>query len=307
MGLGIRTTIRRQFRKIRLASWLVQTRPNPEREAILLSHALDKGMIVPEPRRDFGREKAQKLLKVLEKLTETGKASSYAFQEGLAVLKAYCDFQRQKGTEIPEIAEETEALYREYSPSLGGGYEVLSKETLDKGLEMDFAAFTKSRHSMRTFSKDPISREEILKAVRIAKTCPSACNRQPWKFYTSQSGETNRAIRQAIPPQPLLEGIPYFGVVTVDKTLFGDLETCQEYINGGIFLGFLSLAFHSLGIGSCIFQYQLFSKTEPELRQALQIPEEERIIAAVGFGKHPEEARCIRAERRPDDEIAVFR
>ena len=289
---------RRMIRRVRLAG-MIQLKPNPEREVLVLCHALEKGMGVPNPRKGFGQEKAGKLAQVLRGMADAGKADTYAFREGLAVLAAYCEARQQEGTAIPETARDTQALLEKYPVSLQGGFSTVAGEVLNKGQEMDFAAFLESRHSMRTYSQEPVTKEEILRAVYLAKRCPSACNRQPWKFYSAQNREISGAVRKAIPPQPFLEGIPYFGVITVDRTLFGEQETHQWYINGGIFLGFLS--------GSCIFQYQLFSKTEPELRVALKLPADEAIIAAVGFGKYPEEAKCLRAERRPDEDIAVFR
>ena len=297
--------IRRSLRRCRLAAGAIQTKANPERDALLLCHALEKGMGVPDPRKGFGREKAQRLVGTLKQLETSGKSSSFAFREGLAVLKAYCDFQQQAGTPAPEIAKEADALAEIYGLSCRGGCETVRGEALKKGSEFDFAAFAGSRHSMRAYSDEVVTKEEILEAVRMAKQCPSACNRQPWKFRYSLEPGICRAIMKAVPPQPFLEAIPYFGVVTVDKTLFGENETNQWYVNGGIFLGYLSLAFHSLGIGSCCFQYEMFSKTELGLRNTLGIPEDEVIIAVLGYGKYPEEAKCILAERRPESEIAI--
>lgn len=307
MKFGIKDRLLRQIHKIKLAQTSIQIKANNERDALLLCHALEKGMGMPNPRKGFGQEKARQLLHVLKILMASGRNDTYAFQEGLSVLEAYCNFQRGEDIAFTEVSQEVHQLYADCHHLFRGGYVVVNRTKLDKGKELDFKSFTESRHSMRTYSQDPVTREEILSAIHLAKRCPSACNRQPWKFYYSFKQDKIDAIRQALPVQPFLDSIPFFGVVTVNKTLFAEIETNQWYINGGIFLGFLELAFHSLGIGSCIFQYTMFSKSERQLRIAIQIPDEDVIVAVMGYGKYPDNAKCIIADRREDDDIAILR
>ena len=165
----------------------------------------------------------------------------------------------------------------------------------------------KSRHSMRTYSSDPISNEEILKAIELAKRAPSACNRQPWHIYYSFNNEKIDVIRNAVPPQTFLHDTPYFCVIAVDKSLFGAAEINQWFINGGIFTSFFILALHHLGIGSVVLQYTMFNDTEARLRKALEIKDKDEIIAVIGYGKYPDKAKCICAQRRPNEEIAKLR
>lgn len=52
---------------------------------------------------------------------------------------------------------------------------------------MDFIDICRIRESVRGYRPDPVEKEKldyILEAVRLA---PSACNRQPWKFYILKS------------------------------------------------------------------------------------------------------------------------
>lgn len=53
------------------------------------------------------------------------------------------------------------------------------------GTSIDFSSFVKSHHSMRTYLDEPITNEEIIQAIELAKAAPSACNRQPWHVYYS--------------------------------------------------------------------------------------------------------------------------
>ena len=49
-----------------------------------------------------------------------------------------------------------------------------------------------SRMSIRAFTKEPVSREMILKLLNLSARAPSGTNTQPWKAYVLQ-GEIGRA------------------------------------------------------------------------------------------------------------------
>jgi iodotyrosine deiodinase len=51
------------------------------------------------------------------------------------------------------------------------------------------------RRSVRYFSADPVPRELIEIAIRIASTAPSGAHRQPWKFVAVSDPEVKRRIR----------------------------------------------------------------------------------------------------------------
>ena len=86
-------------------------------------------------------------------------------------------------------------------------------------------------------------------------------------------------------------------IVTSSKSYFGLFEYNQWYVNGGIFLGYLRLAFHSHNLGSCIFQWGLRAP-EKELRELCQIPYCESIVAIVGFCYYAAETTVIQAQRK---------
>jgi nitroreductase len=61
-------------------------------------------------------------------------------------------------------------------------------------------AFTKTmrtRHTIRSFSSEPVPRALIEEAVKTAGTAPSGANHQPWFFAVVESAEMKRRIREA--------------------------------------------------------------------------------------------------------------
>lgn len=299
--------LKRAAAALKYAKTVYKVQPKNELSALLLCHALEKGMGIPNVKRGYGKEKTEKLIGILKEMASNGATESYTFKESLAILKAYFKYQESEGVDISVLKSKAEPLLMKYCTEYKGGYSVLKKEDFYKGAEFDFDTFVHSRHSIRTYSQETVTKEELLKVISLAKYAPSACNREPWKFYTSLSKEKCKKIAAFVPAQSFLNGIPYFGIITVDKELFNASEINQWYVNGGIFLGYLSAAFHSQKLGSCIFQLPILSPNTIKLKYELSIPENEEVIAALGFGKFADEAKCICADRRPDDEIAVIR
>lgn len=54
-----------------------------------------------------------------------------------------------------------------------------------------------ARRTVRHFSSEPVPREAIETAIRIAGTAPSGAHRQPWTFVAISDPETKERIRQA--------------------------------------------------------------------------------------------------------------
>ena len=279
---------------------------DPATKVLLLAHALEKGMCMREVKMGFGLEKARSLVDLLMQMKRTSDTERYAYAEGVAVLQAYVDFQSALKIDVSSIEKFLDELRAPISRMPAAGVKVLKREQLKPSVGCDFESFVKSRHSIRHFDAQKIEKAQIEKAIQIAGCCPSACNRQPNKVYFSMDDAVNRALGDLVPGNKgFSEDIPYYCVVATDRQYFKGEELFQWFINGGIFLGNFILALHSLGIGSCIFQWPAFSSRESELKRILRISESEAIIAVVGYGMYPEQEKCLCAERKSLKEISV--
>lgn len=54
---------------------------------------------------------------------------------------------------------------------------------------MDFTTLCNTRASVREYEKTPIEEEKLSAVLEAARLAPSACNKQPWKFYVLKSAE----------------------------------------------------------------------------------------------------------------------
>lgn len=87
-------------------------------------------------------------------------------------------------------------------------------EMLDRGRAL--LASLRTRRSVRTFSPDPVPRECVELAIRVAGSAPSGANRQPWHFAAVSDPEVKRAIRIAAEAE---ERAFYEGGTTPDEWL----------------------------------------------------------------------------------------
>ena len=147
----------------------------------------------------------------------------------------------------------------------------------------------------------------ICDIVRDALYCPSACNRQPFKVYFSEDKEKIAKIIKLGADGFLAAGIYDCLIITCDKALqnLGEIDD-QEYVNGGIFLGYLVMSVHAHGLGSCLFQCLRSSVAKQDkIRRTFGISESEAIVCCMGIGELEDSVNCACSQRRPVETVAI--
>ena len=61
---------------------------------------------------------------------------------------------------------------------------------------MAFKELATRRFSVRKYTNEPVSKEDIEYIMDCVRLAPSACNRQPWKFLLLTSDNAKEKIRQ---------------------------------------------------------------------------------------------------------------
>ena len=61
---------------------------------------------------------------------------------------------------------------------------------------MTFKELATKRFSVRKYTDEPVSKEDIEYIMDCVRLAPSACNRQPWKFLLLTSDDAKEKIRQ---------------------------------------------------------------------------------------------------------------
>lgn len=191
----------------------------------------------------------------------------------------------------------------------------------------------RTRRTVRHFSTDPVPREAIEDAIRIAGTAPSGAHRQPWYFVAIADPEAKARLREAAEREerefyerratpewldalaPLgtdfekshLTDAPWVIVVFRRDYELGPDGTKLKgyYLNEsvGIAVGFLIAALHRAGLAT------LTHTPAPMtfLRELCGRPESEKPYVILPVGYPADDCVVPDLERKPFDQIAVLR
>jgi len=193
----------------------------------------------------------------------------------------------------------------------------------------------RSRRSVRRFRTDPVSRDDIIRVLDLARLSPSAANSQPWEFVVvedpamrqkvarsaatlfAQGRRHDPSFNWSISVQPFLAQAPVLIVVLGDRRM---IEAYPSLLRGNVLLRQslaisvygLQLAAASLGLATAWGTLQ-GGRPEEEIRELLGVPAAFTIdhIVPLGYADEIEGARAAalgparsRARvRRPLDRI----
>jgi len=144
-----------------------------------------------------------------------------------------------------------------------------------------------TRRSVREFTAQPVSSEQVEQMLCAAMHAPSACNQQPWHFIVVDSREQLNALAGLHPHAKMLLQAPLAIIVCADLTL----ETCPGnwVIDCSAAMENLLLAAHALGLGSVWVGIHPVEERVKEISQFLGLPSYAvpLCLAAVGYPAIP--------------------
>jgi len=162
---------------------------------------------------------------------------------------------------------------------------------------LDVFEAIKKRRSIRAFTGEDVSKEEVEKLLEAATHAPSAGNIQPWEFIVIRDLRTKRKLSIAALDQSFIEEAPVVIVVCANEmrsgrgygsrgaTLYCLQDTAAAIQN-------MLLAAYALGLGTC----WVGAFHEEDARKTLNIPMGVRPIAMIPVG-HPAEKPEPRSRR----------
>lgn len=282
-----------------------------EKQIKLLAHSIEKGMVIKNSKKGFGKVKAERLLSKMEDyILVEGEAlrSSFAFTEGTRVLEKYIAFSEKNDVDINDIKKAYLKLSIHETAKTQNNCtweSVLDEISFEQKLWDDYTRLIRTRHSIRQFSTS-VPENILDEVIKITAYSPSACNRQPCKIYYTMDSTKIDIIRHSVMGNKGFEDdIPNYAVITCNRLDFSSNELFQDYVNGGIFLSFFIMSLHAKGIGTCIFQSTLFNKNETKIREITNMNKSDTIIAIVGFGYPDRNSKYLELSRKPLKELGI--
>lgn len=158
----------------------------------------------------------------------------------------------------------------------------------------------RQRRSIRNFTGQPVSREQIEAVLEAGRFAPSGLNNQPWRFLVVQPGD---------PRQETLAGhTKYAGIVRRCQALFCVFLDRDVVYNRtkdlqgiGACLQNMLLAVHALGLGG-VWLGEIINQ-EPGVTRALGLDEHALELMAVLAVGHP--AQHGSSDRKPLAELML--
>ncbi len=151
------------------------------------------------------------------------------------------------------------------------------------------------RRSVREFSEDPVTDEQVEAMLKAAMAAPSAQDLQPWHFVVVRKRKTLDKLAEVHKYAYMLEKAPLAVVVC------GDQETSEQHWveDTCVATQNLLLAATALGLGGVWISLYPKKKHQKYARELLDIPEKIGVLCALALG-HPAEQK--RARTRYDEE-----
>ena len=177
---------------------------------------------------------------------------------------------------------------------------------------MELEQCINNRRSVRKYLNKPILEETIIKLIEAAQKAPSWKNSQVSRYYIINKEETREKIFDCLPDfnKENVKDAPVLIVTTVVKNRSGferdgsystHLKDGFQYFDNGLQVQNLCLKAYELGIGTLIMGIY----DEIRVREVLNIPNEQEIVAIIGLGYFDCEPEM--PKRREIDTIISFK
>lgn len=141
-----------------------------------------------------------------------------------------------------------------------------------------------ARRSVRSFTDEPVTKEQITELLRAAMNAPSARNRQEWRFVVL-TGRTNvDKVQELLPFNKMMLEAPVAIIVSADQN-----EAATEghsYLDCGAAIENLLLEVVNQGLGACWCGLAPVEKNVVDFRAAFGIPTDQIPMGVIAVG-HP--------------------
>lgn len=147
---------------------------------------------------------------------------------------------------------------------------------------MDMLEGIYTRRSVRTYTDQPVSREQVLEIIRAGSWAPSGLNNQPWRFVIIREAVKCSELAKLTRYGHIIEAAPVSVAVFIDhRVMYNDTKDHQAI---GACLQNMLLAAHALGLGAVWLGEML--KNADNVKLLLELPAQLELMAIIALG-HP--------------------
>lgn len=168
---------------------------------------------------------------------------------------------------------------------------------------MDILDAIQKRRSVRSYSDQQLSDQELSSILEAGRLAPSGKNRQDLKFIVAQKPETKRKLAKAAGGQSFLaEASAVVAGVSLDPESLMRCGISRSKVDVTIALDHLTLQAAEQGIGTC----WIGAFDQQRVKQILDIPDQYKVVALMPIGVPEQELRQHTKERKDLTEIVSY-
>jgi len=144
----------------------------------------------------------------------------------------------------------------------------------------------KQRRSVRWYQKKAVESNMLAQAIDMAAQAPSACNRQPFEFYTVTDVEKAAKVSSlAMGTAGFADNIPAVIVVVGDLSSYpSERDRHIIYIDASLASMQLMLSLETMGLSSCPLNWPDLDIPEKKMSKLLHLPAYKRPIMLISVG-----------------------
>jgi nitroreductase len=251
-------------------------------------HRLEKGIIM-RPRRDvFARDYITETIEFFEHAArqfarDAGSLDRSEIEWAFDVLTEY--FRVNTGSH--PIVDAARARFQAIEIDLVAGekYPYIKRPLADVSYEQ-LVDLAQQRRSVRWFEQRPVPRDEIDKALLVARQAPTACNRLPYEFRVYDDPEMVSTVA-GLPfgAAGYAHNIPTI-VVVVGKleSYFSPRDRHAIYVDSSLAAMSFLFALETLGLSSSVINWPDFEPLEAKMQKTLGLGMADRVVMLIAVG-----------------------
>ena len=144
----------------------------------------------------------------------------------------------------------------------------------------------RTRRSVRQYTGEPISRDQLETLLKAGMYAPSARDRRPWVFVTATRPETLNLLAEKATWWKMLPQAGTGILVCADMEKGADLVPEMHLSGSNAAIQNILLAAHDMGLGAVWLGVCENSPLEPVVREVFHLPDHIRVVGLVAVG-HP--------------------
>lgn len=276
-------------------------------KAVKIYHRMEKSLSFKNRDKSSGVGAAFDFVQLLEK--NGFNPSNPGFHEvvGLKVLNDFllsADINSKDRNYLENFLKEN----KQVELGFRGGATYVSAKEISSGQLENPEKFFLTRYSVRDFKQEKVSKDLVVRALRLAMKTPSVCNRQAWHVYHIDKRDSiDRALSLQNGNRGFGHQIPCLLVITADLSAFDTgIERYQHWIDGGMFSMAIVMALHSLGVSSCCLNWSKGPIADLKLRKLINIEKKHTVMMMLAVGYASDNLNVCYSARKPCEDIYTY-